>query len=214
MRTSPVVNCGDLECMRARFAAASAIGASSVHVDVGDGVFAPVRIGGAPADLKGLLAESPGMKANVHLMVAEPEAAIEDWLAAGAKRAVVHVEAVKNWPKISALGEKYGAEIFLGIKREMPVAALNGFFKDPHLAGVHFLAVDAGFSGQKFDPAVVQMIKDVRAEAPHLHLSVDGGVNLETARAVKEAGADEVVSSTYIFGSPDPKKAYEELVAL
>ncbi|MCL4404093.1 hypothetical protein M1432_02010 [Patescibacteria group bacterium] len=214
MRTSPVINCGDLECLRARFAAAASIGASSVHIDVGDGAFAPVRMGGAPADLKGLLAESPGMKANVHLMVADPEGAIDEWFEAGAKRAIVHVEAVKDWKAITSAAARAGGEIFLGLKKETPAGALDGFLDEPGLQGVHFLAVPIGFSGGRFDSGVLEKIRYVKAKAPHLILSVDGGVDPETAAAAKAAGADEVVSATYIFGSPNPQKAYQELIAL
>ena len=214
MRTSPVVNCGDLECMRARFAAASAIGASSAHVDVGDGVFAPVRIGGTPADLKTLLAEYSGVETGVHLMVANPESVIEDWFEAGAKRVIVHVEAVKDWKAVMSAGARTGGEIFLGLEKETPVSVLDGFLNEPGLRGVHFLAVPIGFSGGKFDEGILEKIRYVKAKAPRLILSVDGGVDPEVAAAVKAVGADEVVSSTYIFGSPDAKKAYQELIAL
>ncbi len=214
MKVSPVINCGDIECARKRFEAAAAIGAPTVHIDVSDGIFSPVVIGGTPEDLKKLLEEFPAVEAHVHLMVVNPEEVLESWLNAGAKRTIVHVEAVKAWPAVAALGGKYDAEIFLGMKKETSLQILESFTADPALKGVHLLAVPIGFSGGTQDPATPKRIKEIKTKWPRLLVSVDGGINLETARAVKAAGADEVVSATFIFNSPDPKRAYEDLIAL
>jgi ribulose-phosphate 3-epimerase len=222
MKVTPVINCGDFECARKRFGTAVAIGAETVHIDVSDGIFSPARIGGTPEDLKKLVAEFPGIAAHVHLMVAEPEAVLESWLKAGAKRAIVHVEALKNWPRPQTLAEALPGiinytskvELFLGLKKETPIAVLDGFFGEPALKGVHLLAVPIGFSGGIFNTEILEKIKYVKSKAPQVIVNVDGGVGLEVARMVKDAGADEVVSATYIFGSPDPKKAYEELTRI
>ncbi|MDP1710354.1 MAG: hypothetical protein Q8L46_00205, partial [candidate division WWE3 bacterium] len=69
----------------------------------------------------------------------------------------------------------------------------------------------SGFGGQKFNPAVLETIKKVRGEFPHLHISVDIGVNPETAPAMIAAGADILVAGSAIFGAPDVAEAIESL---
>ncbi len=213
MRVTPVINCGDIECARQRFETVAAIGAEAVHIDVSDGVFSPAHIGGTPEDLKKLLAEFPGIAAHVHLMVADPEAVLEDWLKTGAKRVIIHAETPKE-ELLGTINDTNSPELFLGLKKETPASVLGAFLNEPALKGIHLLAVPIGFSGGTFDRAILEKIKYVKSRAPRLIVSVDGGVDLNVAQAVRDAGADEVVSATYIFGSPDPKKAYEELIAL
>ncbi len=212
MKVSPVVNCGDIECARKRFEAAAGMGAPSVHIDVGDGIFAPVVIGGTPDELRELLSKYP-IEAHVHLMVANPENVLESWFKAGAKRAVIHIEALQE-KFLGVINDTKESEIFLGLKKETPVDVLNGFLNEPGLKGVHLLAVPIGYSGGKFDGAVLEKIKYIKSKAPRLIVSVDGGIDPETAKAVKAAGGDEIVSSTYIFGSVEPEKAYEDLKAI
>ncbi len=202
-----------LEFARERLRIISAIGAHSVHIDVSDGVFSPVNIGGTPADLQKLLAEFPGVAAHVHLMVAEPEAVLEQWIGAGAKRVIVHIEAVPKGLG-GIINYTTGPDVFLGLKKETPAESLSDLLRGSAIKGVHLLAVPIGYSGGQFDEAILRKIKYIKEKAPHLMVCIDGGVNPEVASMVKAAGADEVVSSTYIFGSPDPKKAYEELIAL
>jgi ribulose-phosphate 3-epimerase len=73
------------------------------------------------------------------------------------------------------------------------------------------LAVLPGAAGQKFLSEDLEKIMVLRQASPSAIIEVDGGMNPETARLVKTAGADTIVSASYIFGSGDPKKAYEEL---
>ena len=76
------------------------------------------------------------------------------------------------------------------------------------------LAVQPGPVGQEFLPFVCEKIKFLREEFPDAIIEVDGGMNPETAGQVKEAGADTIVSASYIFNAVDPKKAYEELCTI
>ena len=73
------------------------------------------------------------------------------------------------------------------------------------------LAVSAGQSGDSFNEMALEKIKFLREKTPQAIIEVDGGVNFETAKMVKEAGANIIVSSSYIFDSPDPAGAFQEL---
>jgi len=73
------------------------------------------------------------------------------------------------------------------------------------------LAVDPGPAGQKFSPTVLEKIRFLRNFSPNAKIEVDGGITPEVAREVGAAGANVVVSATYIFGSKNPEKAYKKL---
>jgi ribulose-phosphate 3-epimerase len=145
-----------------------------------------------------------------------------NWFRVGAQRVIIHIEALKNWPRYQTLAEALpnlidntgGGELFLGLKKETPINVLDRFWEEPALKGIHLLAVPIGFAGGTFHPAILEKIRYVKSKAPRLLVSVDGGVTLEVARAVRDAGADEVASASYIFNSPDPKQAYEELTRI
>ncbi len=76
---------------------------------------------------------------------------------------------------------------------------------------MQFLAVTPGFSGQKFQENVLEKIRTLRARDPRVIIEVDGGITLDVARRVKEAGANVLVSSSYIWNSSNPKEAFRAL---
>ncbi|MEK7192041.1 MAG: hypothetical protein AAB646_00805 [Patescibacteria group bacterium] len=176
------------------------------HLDVTDGFFSREKLWGSPEELRQLKIENLKLKIEAHLMVQEPEKAIDQWLSAGAKKVIIHLEAIKNDADI------YGEEIAIAINPETPAHKLLKY-KDK-VKQCLLLAVKPGPSGQKFDPAALEKIKFLRSNWPNVIIEVDGGINPETAKLCKDAGADIVVSGSYIFGSPDPEKAYQKLTAL
>ena len=78
--------------------------------------------------------------------------------------------------------------------------------------GFQFLAVKPGLSGQALDGNTMERIRTMRAKFPDMIIEVDGGVVPETAKQMREAGATQVVSGSYIFNNPDPMKAFSELM--
>ena len=76
---------------------------------------------------------------------------------------------------------------------------------------MQFLAVPPGPSGQTFDVAIVDKIKELLAAYPGIVVEVDGGITPETAKLVSDAGASVVVSSSYVWEHEDAKKALKEL---
>lgn len=172
-----------------------------VHLDITDGVFSPAILWGSPEEL-------PKLKINfeVHLMVREPEKAINQWLDAGVDKIAVHIESVipDSLFKIQNL--------VLAINPETPAEKLLPY-KDK-VKQFLVLAVKPGPAGQKFNPAALEKIRFIRYNIPGAIIEVDGGINLETAKLCKDAGADILVSASYIFGDEEPKKAYEKLLNL
>lgn len=221
-RIIPAINChwGDFECVQEKVRRAEAF-TEEVHLDVADGVFTFNRSWGDPKAWHTLKTKL-GLEA--HLMVEKPEEALDDWLKAGAKRIIFHWETVRDDKArvvfrdteklikfITEKCKKHKAEAVIAVNLETPVEELK-----PHLRTFprfHILSVHPGLTGQKFLPAVLEKIESLRAEAPTITISVDGGIIPETAKLAKAAGADILVSGNYIFSS-DPKRAYEELVNL
>ena len=178
------------------------MGSPWIHLDVGDGKFTPnITWGLKPEEVEIAGLPTPGLDWEVHLMVFDPETAGEEWLKAGARRVIVHLETIKNF----SLREETG----LAISPSTPVEKL-----EPYLGKISFiqiLAVNPGLAGQVFDKSVLDKIKFIKTRYPEKTVEVDGGINLETAQLAKSAGADIVVSASYIFKSQNPKEAYQEL---
>ncbi len=184
-----------------------------IHIDVTDGLFTLNVTWSNPSDLGRFLAEHlPLRKINfeIHLMVKNPERIIEDWLKAEASRLIVHEEAIVDPELILAKCEEYGAQVMIAIKPETPVEKLKPFFKD--FEYFQILAVKAGPSDQEFNADVINKIRFLREQLPHAKIEVDGGINPEVAREVKEAGADIAVSTSYISQSSNPAFSFKELL--
>lgn len=227
MKIIPAINCDNFECVKRRLEKAAefydglpaeALAKEGwIQIDIADGKFTPHKTWGKPEELERLQTTDYGLKKSsieVHLMVENPLAVIDDWAEAGAKRIIVHLEAVAN----SGLQttdyrlQNAGFEFGLALNPETPAEKLL-----PYLNKIKFvliLAVYPGASGQKFQPQVLEKIKVLKAARPDVIIEVDGGINLETAELCKKAGADVVAAGSYIFENPNPRAAYERLAAL
>ena len=81
----------------------------------------------------------------------------------------------------------------------------------PKLDLVLVMSVEPGFGGQAFLDSALPKIKAIRELAPNLLISVDGGINVDTAKLCREAGADVLVAGSYFFGAEDPTAAADSL---
>lgn len=210
MEVIPAINCFDSECVKERLAGARELGAEWVHFDVSDGVFASVRSWNNVQELKELTRNS-NLKIETHLMIESPLKDFRKWLDAGVKRILVHVETVDREQlreMLEILPEE--AELGLSLAPETPVQDAAIFLDEVNF--VQLLAVKPGKSGQSFSEEIIQKIRDIRDFDKNVTIEVDGGVTREVAARVREAGADVVVSSSYIWESADPKGAFRDLV--
>lgn len=210
MRVIPVINCPDIECVRKRVEVAKTFlrEGDILHLDVTDGSFAAHKTWADPMGWRAL--KSP-FGLEVHLMVDYPEQYVDNWLTAGVQRLIVHAESLtpQSMHEILAAAARSRVEVMLSYKPESGMEDAAHYLK--HFHSFQALAVRPGLAGQEFLPFVMERIQFLREEFPDATIEVDGGMNPETARRVKEVGADTIVSSSYIFNSSDPRKAYEEL---
>ncbi len=145
-------------------------------------------------------------------MVENPDEVFESWFKAGAKRIIVHLESAKNLEAIAEVAKSYGAEVMLAILPGTSAEKLLPYAK--RFRHFQILSVSPGPSGQKFHEASLEKVKFLQESLPGATIEVDGGINLETGRLAKDAGADILVSDVYIFGSLDPQSSYRELKSI
>jgi ribulose-phosphate 3-epimerase len=186
-------------------------GEQMAHFDIADGQFTFHKSWNDPEQLEEL---KPRFPFEAHLMVENPRPEAERWLTAGAKRVVVHLEAapLELFVEIAAAAQEAGAEVVLALNPETPIEQAVPYFSST--SSFLILAVHPGLSGQKFLPAVLQKASFLRREVPNAKIEIDGGINMETGRAAIDAGADTLVSGSYIFDGPDPAGEYESLRSL
>lgn len=195
-----------------------------IHIDVTDAKFTYNKTWNNPEELKKLLKAHKefNFKIGVHLMVEEPEKVMGKWLEAGVKRVIAHLEAIldkkyrhpavapeKIIEDIFKQSSKFGAEVMLSTNPETKLEKMETYLEG--FAAFQVLAVNPGLAGQKFLPIVLEKVRFLRHHFPNAKIEVDGGVNLETARLVKEAGADILTAASYIFDNKNPKEAYSKL---
>lgn len=205
----PGINPSDFDTVRERIRRAETIQPDGgwVHIDVADGIFTPHHTWNTPEELGDIHTQ---LSIEVHLMVSDPEAVIDAWLRNGAHRIVVHLEAMTDPVYILEKCKKYNAECMLAIAPQTDVERLRAH---TDFTAFQILAVAPGPSGQQFQEQMLGKISFLRAHMPNATIEVDGGVNDETAPRIIAAGANILVSTSYIFEHPDPKEAYQNLVA-
>lgn len=213
MQVIPAINVRDgAEAERLVHKAAQFLPAGGwIHIDVRDGVYSSQATGDSSARY-GTWLMAHDLKAEVHLMALDYESRLAPWLEIGAKRVIIPVELVRDAEYLAELQKKYSADIMISLVVEMNEDALTPYFKI--FNQFQILAVQPGLSGQSFDERALQKISFVRAASPHAIIEVDGGITPCVARRIKDAGADIVVSASYIWGSEDSGKAYQELGAV
>jgi len=213
MKVLPVINCTDFESVRERIEIAKTFLEEGhfLHLDVADGAFTFHKTWGNPTEWANLRVP---FNLEVHLMVERPERYIEQWLAAGAKRFIIHIETTErnSFEWILQICKKRGVEVMLSSSPETPMKKLEPYCK--HCTLFQVLSVHPGPTAQKFLPLTLEKIRFLRRRVPDATIEVDGGITPATARRAKAAGADVVVSGSYIFGSDDPAAAYDDLVHL
>jgi len=171
-----------------------------IQVDVMDGHFVPNLTFGAPV-LKSLKTSLP---LDIHLMVTNPADRVKEFLDVGAKHITFHAEAVlktEDRKTLIAAIRKGGATAGIAINPATDVDTILDVLDDIDLVLV--MSVVPGFSGQSFMDGVLKKVEWIRGKKPDLMIQMDGGIDEKTAPLCRKAGADNLVSASYLFGAKD-----------
>jgi ribulose-phosphate 3-epimerase len=178
-------------------------GADWLHVDIMDGHFVPnMSMGRKALEASKRITQLP---TDVHLMVENPENFIEWYAESGADHLTIHIEATPNIYRALQRIRELGCKVGITLNPGTPAAALESVL---HLVDqVLVMTVNPGFGAQKFLPATLPKIREIRHKLdqvnPEALIQVDGGISPETIHQVIEAGAQVFVAGTAIFKHPD-----------
>jgi ribulose-phosphate 3-epimerase len=181
------------------------------HLDVMDGRFVP-NISFGPMIVE-FFRKATTKVCDVHLMIEEPGNYAEAFAKAGADNLTVHIEACthlhRNIQQIKSLGMKAG----VAVNPHTPVESLKDILADIDL--VCLMSVNPGFGGQSFIPHTIYKIKQLREMIDErlleVKIEIDGGVTLDNAQSIINAGADVLVAGNTVFRSDDPAKTIAAL---
>lgn len=182
-----------------------------MHVDVMDGRFVPNISFGFPV-LKAVKQYAKKFL-DVHLMIVEPDKYIKEFVSAGADSITVHFEACPNLHRTIQVIKELGCKASVALNPHTTVASLEDIIQD--LDMVLIMSVNPGFGGQKFIQNTYKKLADIKALKrrynPQLLIEVDGGVDINNAAKLVEAGANVLVAGSSVFSSADPLAAIAAL---
>lgn len=185
-----------------------------IHIDIMDGVFVPNISMGLP--VVEAIKKHARKPMDVHLMIVQPERYVEAFHKAGAAVISVHIEACnhlhRNIQQIKSLGCKAG----VAVNPHTSVLELESIIRDIDV--VCLMSVNPGFGGQKFIENTYQKVRQlselIKRFGSSAQIEIDGGVNLQNAKPLMEAGADVLVAGNFVFSSPTPAAVISQLKAL
>lgn len=205
---APSILSADFAHLGEELKAITEAGADYIHVDVMDGHFVPnLTIG--PLVIKAIKSYSD-KPFDVHLMIKPVDPFIEDYVKAGADIITVHAEATTHLDRTIDFIHGLGVKAGVSLVPTTPASAIDYIMDKVDLILV--MSVNPGFGGQAFLPSQLAKITEIRKKITQskrdILLSVDGGITDETAPLVVQAGANMLVSGSYVF-----KGNYAEQIA-
>ena len=184
-----------------------------VHLDIMDGHFVP-NISFGP-QLVAALRPRTRLHFDVHLMLAHPDRFVAAFAQAGAERLTVHIEADHDMTKTLAAIKAAGLKAGIAMNPDADPRRLLPYLESVDLALC--MTVFPGFGGQAFIPSVLESIRfldtERRRRGLDFRLEVDGGINAETGRLCRAAGADTLVAGTAFYRAPDRRAFVAGLTA-
>lgn len=182
-----------------------------LHFDVMDGIFVENRTYDEKM-VKKIKAISSQFF-DVHLMIIEPEKQIKKYINAGADLITFHLEATEEPLDLIKEIKKSNVKAGISIKPQTPIESLDLLL--PYLDLILIMSVEPGKGGQKFIENSLAKISYLSRKKQLYNyeylIEVDGGINLETAKRVRESGCDVIVVGSFLFNSSNRNQLIEEL---
>jgi len=174
-------------------------GADWLHLDVMDGHFVP-NITFGPF-IAGAIRKVTKLPIDAHLMITDPLKYAPEFAKAGADYITIHAEVIDDLAAAIAQLKKLKVKVGLSVNPETPLDKVL-----PVIGGIDLflvMSVHPGFGGQKFMPEVLEKVRIMKKLKTKALISIDGGINPETSRQAREAGAEVLVAGAAIFGAGD-----------
>lgn len=231
IQVAPSILSGDFGMLAKEAKRIEEAGADAVHIDIMDGHFVPNLTLGPRATAA--INRATDLFLDVHLMIYNPYDYIEAFVKAGADRITFHLEATEDVEETLNFIRRCNIQAGLAVCPETSESLILKYLNKCDL--LLLMTVHPGFGGQAFMPEVLQKIQFVRKtcnqlnirkggvvpptdyegpELPIFDIQVDGGITDETAKDCIKAGANVLVSGTYLFKASDMKSAIDKLRGL
>ena len=181
------------------------------HMDIMDGVFVPNISFGMPV-LKAM-ARHTKKTLDVHLMIMDPDRYIETFAKIGADILTVHAETCPHLQRTLQAIKDAGMQAGVALNPHTPVSVLEDIISEIDVVCV--MSVNPGFGGQKFITNTYAKVSKLRAmidaQKSSTLIEIDGGVNATNCSDLVEAGADVLVTGSFVFSSEEPSKTIKNL---
>lgn len=211
IKVSPSILSADFANLESEIKNIAKAGADMIHLDVMDGSFVPNITFGNEV-IKRLRPHS-NLPFDTHLMINNPDLHVESFAKAGCDIITIHAEATTHLDRSVSLIKSFGVKAGVSIVPSTHEDCLDYVMDEVDLILV--MTVNPGFGGQKFLSSQLRKIENIRNKIEKtgrdIYLEVDGGINDQTVKLATDAGADLLVSGSFIFGSQDYKVAIDKL---
>ncbi len=204
VKIAPSILNADFSRLQEQVGMMEAAGVEYLHLDIMDGAFVPNLSFGPPV-IKSLRKISR-LFFDTHLMIEEPARYLADYADAGSDLICVHAEACVHLHSTVQQIHSLGCKAAVSLNPATSLCVLDEIL--PEVDMVLLMSVNPGFGGQSFIPSTLDKINRLRRRIhiinKPIEIEVDGGINLNNAAQVVEAGADVLVIGSAIFSAPDP----------
>ncbi len=210
----PAIIPASLESLRKQVGLLSGV-TNDFQIDIVDGVFVPfmswpIFNGDEPQSINGSISD---FEIEFDLMIKNPENTIDDWLLTTASRFVIHIESTDDVALCIERIKNAGRKVGLSLNNDTNISEIESYMKSIDFIQCMGIA-EIGRQGNGFDERVLDRVVMIKEKYPDLEVSVDGSVNFDTIKRLKNVGVDRFISGSAILYASNPVEAFSKLTSI